>query len=162
MTPEVAKRVEELAKICALRGWTIGLAESCTGGLLSSWICAYPGVSAFYRGGVVSYASEVKSDILAVPNSLLRTHGEVSLPVAKAMALGAREALSATWTVSITGVAGPSGGMAQKPVGFVCFGVVGPGFEEAFQQTFPASGGRQDIQRQAALFAFDLLLNGMR
>lgn len=162
LTPEVVKRVEELARLCAQRGSSLGLAESCTGGLLSSWICAYPGASAFYRGGVVCYSANVKSDVLLVPQTLLKAHGEVSLPVAKAMALGAREALQVTWAASITGVAGPSGGTVTKPVGFVCFAVVGPGFEEATQHVFPVSGGRQEIQRQAALFAFDLLLNAIR
>jgi PncC family amidohydrolase len=162
MSPEVVSRVQELEQICRAREWTVAVAESCTGGLLSSWICAQPGVSSFYRGGVVSYAREVKNAILHVPNSLIAVHGEVSLPVAKAMAIGVREALASTWAVSVTGVAGPSGGTADKPVGFVCFAAVGPGFVGATQQTFAAGGGRQDIQRQAALFAFDFMLNAMR
>src|SRR6185312_342462 len=104
----------------------------------------------------------VKAKILNVPKPLMQTHGEVSLAVAKAMAEGAREALGCTWSVSITGVAGPTGGTADKPVGFVCFAAVGPGFEKAVSKQFEARGGRQDIQRQAAIFAFDFLLNAMR
>ncbi len=153
---------ERLAEICRLRGWTVGLAESCTGGLLSSLICAEPGASDFYVGSVVSYARSVKESLLNVPKPLLTTCGEVSLPVALAMAKGACATLRSDWSVSITGVAGPSGGSGEKPVGFVCFAVVGPCFEEAASQQFAASGGRQDIQRQAALFAFDFLLNAMR
>jgi PncC family amidohydrolase len=78
------------------------------------------------------------------------------------MAQGARAALGSDWAVSITGVAGPSGGTSEKPVGFVCFAAIGPGFEKAVSKQFEAGGGRQDIQRQAALFAFDFLLNAMR
>lgn len=161
MNAEVEARVLRLEALCKARGTTVGLAESCTGGLLSSWICAHPGVSSFFLGAVVSYARSVKRDVLGVPETLLQAHGDVSVPVAKAMANGACEHLGCAWAVSITGVAGPSGGSPQKPVGTVCFAVVGPGLEKAVTQQFPASGGRQDIQRQAALFAFDLLLNAM-
>ncbi len=162
MTPEVVERVAELEKICRARGWTVGLAESCTGGLLSSWIASQPGVSSFYNGSVVSYARAVKENVLGIPRSLLQTHGEVSPVVAKAMASGARKALACTWSVSVTGVAGPNGGSVEKPVGFVCFAAVGPAFEIASSKQFAARGGRQDIQRQAALFAFDFLLSAMR
>lgn len=154
--------VEKLEALCRTRGWTVGFAESCTGGLLSSWICGQPGISNVFAGAVVSYARKVKADVLGVPVSLMAAHGEVSLPVARAMALGGRKALGCTWCVSITGIAGPSGGSAQKPVGTVCFAVSGPGVEEVSGQVFPAGGGRQDIQRQAAIFAFDFLLSVMR
>jgi PncC family amidohydrolase len=156
---EVLAKVETLARRCALKGVSVGTAESCTGGLLSSWICSYPGASKFFNGGVVSYSRKVKSTILRVPLTLMQTHGEVSLPVAKAMASGAREALGCSWSVAITGVAGPSGGSKEKPVGTVCFSVVGPGFESSCQKNFPADADRQEIQRQAALFALDFLLN---
>lgn len=159
---DVLSRIQELEKICVARGWTVALAESCTGGLLASWICAYPGASRFFQGAVVSYSRYAKRELLGVPEPLIRAHGEVSLPVAKAMAVGAREACGADWSVAVTGIAGPGGGSPVKPVGFVCFGGAGPGFEEVRQHVFPAGGGRQDIQRQAALFAFDFLLNAMR
>jgi PncC family amidohydrolase len=115
-----------------------------------------------FAGAVVSYARAVKESVLKVPSFLIKAHGEVSVPVAQAMARGGREALNCTWCVSITGIAGPSGGSVGKPVGTVCFAVSGPGFEEAATMVFAAGGGRQDIQRQAALFAFDFLLSAMR
>lgn len=161
VTPEVVARVKKLESVCKQRGWTIGLAESCTGGLLSSLICSHPGVSSFYNGCVVSYAQVVKVGILNIPKHLIESQGEVSLATARAMAEGARKALGVSWSLSITGVAGPSGGTKEKPVGFVCFAAVGPGFEKAVSKQFEANGGRQDIQRQAALFAFDFLLNAM-
>jgi len=154
--------VEKLESVCRARGWTVGFAESCTGGLLSAWVCERPGVSNIFAGAVVSYARKVKESVLGVPLSLMQVHGEVSLPVARAMAVGGRKALGCTWCVSITGIAGPSGGSVEKPVGTVCFAVSGPGVEETSGQVFPAGGGRQDIQRQAALFAFDFLLTVMR
>jgi PncC family amidohydrolase len=162
MIQEVTSRTLRLQAICRQRGWTVGLAESCTGGLLSSWICTEPGVSDFYMGGVVNYARSVKQGLLKVPQPVLAANGEVSLAVARAMARGVTKALQCTWSVSVTGVAGPGGGTPEKPVGFVCFAVVGPGFEEVASQQFAAQVGRQDIQRQAALFAFDFLLNAMR
>lgn len=161
MNTEIENRVRQLEAICLARGLKVGFAESCTGGLLSSWVCTYPGASKFFVGAVVSYAQSVKNAVLGVPEHLMLTHGEVSIPVAKAMAWGARAQLDCDWAVSITGIAGPGGGSPEKPVGTVCFAVNGPGLEEAVSKQFPAGGGRQDIQRQAALFAFDLLLNKM-
>lgn len=166
----VIDRIAQLTTLCKQRGQTVALAESCTGGLLASWICSQPGVSRFFKGAVVSYSGAVKHLSLGVAPSLMKSHGEVSLPVARAMATGCRERLESDWAVSITGVAGPDGGSPEKPVGFVCFAVAGPGLVEAVQKQFAVSGaamgagaaGRQDIQRQAALFAFDLLLNAMR
>lgn len=156
---DVLAKIEKLAARCALRGLTVGTAESCTGGLLSSWICGYAGASKFFNGSVVSYSRIVKANILRVPVHVMQTHGEVSLPVAKAMAVGARETLGCTWSVAITGIAGPSGGTKEKPVGTVCFSVVGPGFESSCQKNFPVDADRQEIQRLAALFALDFLLN---
>jgi PncC family amidohydrolase len=159
VSPEIMAKVEKLAGLCAARGLSIGTAESCTGGLLSSWICAFPGASKFFNGAVVSYSGKVKSSILRVPLNWMQTHGEVSLPVAKAMAEGARVALGCTWSVAITGIAGPSGGSVTKPVGTVCFSVVGPGVESSCQKQFGADLAREEIQRLAALFALDFLLN---
>ncbi|NJL25435.1 MAG: CinA family protein [Calothrix sp. SM1_5_4] len=151
---EILKRVEELEALCLKRGWTLGLAESCTGGLLSTWICSRPGVSKFFLGAVVSYARSVKESVLQVPGALTRAHGEVSLPVARAMASGARQALGCDWAVSVTGIAGPTGGSPEKPVGTVCFAVVGPAFENVSQQVFPAGGGDKTSSAKPALFAF--------
>ncbi len=159
--------LKELEKICKLRNWTLGTAESCTGGLLSAMIAREPGVSSFFRGSIVSYSRLVKIGVLKVPSSMVEAYGEVSIPVAREMARGARKALEADWTVSVTGIAGPTGGSKQKPVGTVCFAVAGPGFESVVQKHFQSKAKqqeemREDIQRQAALFAFDFLLSAMR
>ena len=159
--PRLQNTLDRLATLCAIRGFSLGFAESCTGGLVSSLLCANPGVSSYFRGAVVSYAGTVKTNLLGVPWRVLKAHGEVSLETAKLMAVGARAAMDCDWGLSTTGIAGPGGGTARKPVGTVCFGVVGPGVERVVQQQFPAGGGRQDIQRQAALFAFEFLVNAM-
>lgn len=153
------KSAADLEKLCAERGLTIGLAESCTGGLMSSMICERPGASKYFMGAVVCYARAVKESVLKVPARLMQVHGEVSIPVAKAMATGAREVLDCDWSVSITGIAGPSGGSAEKPVGTVCFAIAGPGFVGFETKHFP--GSRTDVQQQAAEHAFELLLKAM-
>ena len=101
------------------RGLTIAAAESCTGGLVSARLTAIPGASEVFVGGVVSYADEVKESALGVPREILERHGAVSAETAKAMAEGVRERLGADVGVAVTGVAGPDGGTAEKPVGLV-------------------------------------------
>ena len=139
------------------RNQSFGLAESCSGGLLSTWITSQPGVSSFFCGSVVSYASSVKEDLLGVPRYALESYGEVSVPVALYMARGARAALNCHWSLSITGVAGPSGGSEEKPVGTVCFALCGPGVEKREQRYFDG-GDRAEIQYQSAFYALEFLL----
>ena len=111
---EIAARV---GRLLAERGWTLSVAESCTGGLISHWITNVPGSSEFYLGGVVAYANEVKRDVLGVPQDLLSTYGAVSGEVALAMAEGIRTLLGADTSIAVTGIAGPTGGTHAKPVG---------------------------------------------
>jgi PncC family amidohydrolase len=161
MLNPISRDIEELLRICQLRGWKIGLAESCTGGLLSAWIAQQPGISSIYQGAVVSYGRDAKERILGVTSAVIMTAGLVSEAVAGAMAHGARTALAADWAVSITGIAGPTGGSPAKPVGTVCFAVVGPNYEETTTHNFDQHLERQEIQRQAAIFAFNLLLRAL-
>lgn len=107
-------------------GATLATAESCTGGLIAHMITAQPGVSPYYPGGVVSYANEAKDELLGVPPALIEAHGAVSAEVAEAMAAGVRDRFHTTIGVSATGVAGPSGGSAEKPVGLVYLGLATP------------------------------------
>lgn len=134
---------------------TLSLAESCTGGLLSSHICKTPGASHYYLGSVVSYAESAKINILKVRSTTIDCLGEVSLPTALEMARGAKEVFKSDYAVSITGIAGPSGGTPDKPVGTVCFAVVGPGFSHTAQKKF--SGQREEIQLASAEFALQFL-----
>ncbi len=151
------EKVAQLITKLKSRGETLSCAESCTGGLLSSWITRASGVSSVYVGGVVSYSGALKSKLLEVKPQTIKVLGEVSIPVAQQMARGARKHLGSDWSVSVTGVAGPTGGTPEKPVGFVCFAVCGPGIEKAVSHKFSLQG-RHEIQQASALFALDFLL----
>ena len=137
------------------RGETLALAESCTGGMLGARITARPGSSEYFVGGVVSYADQAKIELLGVPGGMLAQHGAVSGEVAGAMAEGARRALRADRALSITGVAGPDGGTAEKPVGLVFVGCAGPDGTRVREASFP--GDRDSVRQFAATAALHLL-----
>jgi len=111
-----------LIQACNARGATLSVAESCTGGLIASRITSIPGASSAFSQGWVVYSDAAKVNLLGVPRELLRTHGAVSEPVARALAVGALERSGSDVAVSVTGIAGPSGGTSDKPVGLVWFG----------------------------------------
>ena len=137
------------------RGATIAVAESCTGGLVLSRLTDVPGSSQWVRGGVIAYANDVKTAQLDVPADLIEAHGAVSEPVAAAMADGVRRRLAANVGVGVTGVAGPSGGTAAKPVGMVCIAVSDDHASRV--RTFNFPGDRQSIRSQAAQAALDMV-----
>lgn len=139
------------------RGQTLAVAESCTGGGLGAALAAVPGASEVFLGGVIAYANAVKEGLLGVPAELLALHGAVSDPVAKAMAEGARRATGATWAIAVTGIAGPGGGSAEKPVGLVHLAIAGPDGCSSEGVRFGASRGRSWIQLLTAGEALDRL-----
>ena len=132
------------------RGQTLAVAESCTGGGLGAALAAVPGASDVFLGGVIAYANSVKQGLLGVPADLLEAHGAVSDPVACAMAEGARRCTGSDWALAITGVAGPGGGSAEKPVGLVHLAVAGPNGCTSEGVRFSASRGRHWIQTLSA------------
>lgn len=134
----------------AAAGQTLALAESCTGGLLGQMVTAVPGASEYFLGGAVCYADRAKAELLGVPGELIRSHGAVSEPVAAAMAEGARRRFGADWAVGITGIAGPTGGTADKPVGLVFIALAGAAGTKVHRHVF---GGTREIVRQRAAFA---------
>ncbi|HEX5609398.1 MAG TPA: competence/damage-inducible protein A [Solirubrobacterales bacterium] len=145
------------AQVAALlRGRRLGLAESCSGGLLAARITDLPGASDYMAGSVVSYSNEAKMDLLGVDPGLIEAKGAVSPEVAEAMALGALARFEADVAVAITGIAGPDGGTEEKPVGYVCFDArLADGTVIARQPTIP--GGRADIRERSALVGMHLL-----
>jgi PncC family amidohydrolase len=145
-----------LAERCLERGLTVAAAESCTGGLVAKAITDIPGSSGYFAGGVVSYSNEAKRRLLGVPVALLEAHGAVSAQVARAMALGARERFGTDLAVSVTGVAGPQGGSAAKPVGLTYVAVADAGGVEV--RRFTWSGDRASNREASALAALELLL----
>ena len=135
---------------------TVALAESCTGGMVSSLLTDVPGSSEYFLGSVVSYANSAKEALLAVDSETLRQRGAVSAEAAVAMALGARERFDADVAVSITGIAGPDGGSAEKPVGTVFFGLAGrEGHTATKKRLF--IGDRGVVRRAASIQALEML-----
>jgi competence/damage-inducible protein CinA-like protein len=149
---------EQVAKLLRDQGLKLGLAESCSGGMLAARITNPPGASDYFMGSVVSYSYAAKEELLGVPKDLLERHGAVSPEVAEAMAMGALERFGADVAVSITGVAGPTGGTEEKPVGYVCFNArLADGTAIARDPVIP--GDRHDIRERSALVAMHLLRN---
>ncbi len=134
---------------------TLATAESCTGGLIAHRVTNVTGSSEYFLGGVVAYSNEVKQALLDVSEELLIAHGAVSAPVAEAMAQGARRRFGATYGVGVTGIAGPGGGTAEKPVGLVYIAVTGPSGARCESAVF--SGAREEIKAQSAERALRLL-----
>ncbi|MBL0171401.1 MAG: competence/damage-inducible protein A [Gemmatimonadaceae bacterium] len=140
---------------CIERHETIAVAESCTGGLLGARLTAIPGSSAVVQGGVIAYANEVKTRELGVPSDVLVAEGAVSEPVARAMASGVRVKFGTTIGIGITGIAGPSGGSPEKPVGTVWIAVDVAGDVHAIRAVIP--GDRAEIRQRGAQLALDRL-----
>jgi len=139
----------------ALGGYTLAVAESCTGGLLAQRITDVPGSSKYFLGGIVSYANEVKTKALGVEPMLLLEHGAVSGPVAEAMAEGIRSRMETDFGLAITGIAGPGGGTEEKPVGTVFIALADEIKTEHRKLHLP--GDRHLIRWRASQAALDML-----
>ena len=139
----------------AARGERVALAESCTGGLLAELVTRVPGASNVFDLGVVAYANVMKERIVGVPAALLEAHGAVSEPVARALAEDVRATARATWGIGITGIAGPTGGTPEKPVGTVHVALAGPAGTKAVARAY--FGDRDRVRKTAAYEALNLL-----
>ena len=159
-----AEGKEELPRLVverlAARRERVAVAESCTGGLLAETLTSVPGSSAVFELGIVAYANEMKSRFVAVAPELIHAHGAVSEPVARAPAEGVRRAAASTWGLGITGIAGPDGGTAEKPVGTVHLALAGPRGTQALQRLY--RGDRERVRRHAAFEALNLLRTALR
>lgn len=152
-------QVNELAQSLVNRGVRLGTAESCTGGWIGRELTGVAGSSRWYEGGVICYSNDLKRNILQVPESILEQHGAVSEQAALAMADGARKVLKTEISVAVTGIAGPDGGSAEKPVGTVWLAWSIP--DETVASCFRFFGDREQIREQAVQKALEGLLQLM-
>jgi PncC family amidohydrolase len=157
----VEKRPEEVAgELLVQSGQTLALAESCTGGLLSSMLTDVAGSSRYFLGSVIAYHDDLKTALLGVPSSLIRRHGAVSAECALQMARGVRAVAGADIGISITGVAGPGGGTTAKPVGTVYIAIAAGNVENA--ERFNWDGTRAENKERSASAALELLISYLR
>lgn len=142
-------------------GLMVAAAESCTGGLIAAALTDVPGSSAVVERGFVTYSNEAKIEMLGVSAALIARHGAVSAPVARAMAKGALAHSRADVAVSVTGIAGPSGGTARKPVGLVWFGLADRNGAVRVERRVFAEGSRDFVRTKATETALHLMLAGL-
>ena len=157
---EISRISEEIVKICAENHLKIATAESCTGGMISAAITSVSGSSAVIELGICSYSNRIKADVLGVSEKTLLEFSEYSLKCAEEMAVGAKTASGADFAVSTTGVAGPSGGSREHPVGEVFIAVDTP--RGCFPQRFLFSGNRESVRAQACKKALELLFSTIK
>ena len=167
-SPSTAAELGELTSAVATAfsqcGWTLAVAESCTGGLLAGSLTDLAGSSQWFERGYVTYSNAAKVACLEVSPLLIEVEGAVSEAVASAMALGAQLSSGVTAAISITGIAGPSGGTPEKPVGTVCFGWALERADASNHITTTTAhfvGDRQSVRQQAVLFALRGLLQAI-
>lgn len=155
----LSERANRVIKAASQKGLTLSTAESLTGGMICETLVSVPGASQVVAGGVCSYMTRVKSAVLGVPEDIIENCGVVSEACAKSMAAGARRLMAADMAVSATGVAGPSGGTPETPVGTVFIGLATEIGESAKEYRF--TGSRQSVREQAAAAAIDILYSAI-
>ena len=149
-----------IGKLLTKKQMTLTVCESCTGGMLGSIITSTPGSSRYFVGGIIAYSDFIKKKIVGVKGSTLKRSGAVSAEVAKEMALGVRRKMMSDIGIGITGIAGPTGGSREKPVGLVYIGVAMK--RKVFARRFLFEGGRQTIRKSACIEALGLLKKILR
>jgi nicotinamide-nucleotide amidase len=157
---DVSALVLQLADLLPQKGWMMATAESCTGGLIAGACTDLAGSSVWFERGFVTYSNEAKSELLGVDAALIEAHGAVSEPVARAMAEGAVARSRAQVSVAVTGVAGPSGGSADKPVGTVWFGWSVDGRTRTERRRF--DGDRAAVRAATVHYALQTLVELLR
>jgi nicotinamide-nucleotide amidase len=150
--------IATMAKTLLAKKWRLSTAESCTGGLVSASITALAGSSEWFERGYITYSNQAKSEDIDVSQNLIEQYGAVSDQVARAMALGAKQNSGSDIALSITGIAGPTGGSSGKPVGTVCFAWVLAN-DQMVSETKHFEGNRQQIRQQACDFSLRKLLS---
>jgi nicotinamide-nucleotide amidase len=146
---------EVVGRLLQQSGKTIAVAESCTAGMLGMYITRVPGSSSYFRGGILCYSNEAKSELCGVSPDLLQQYGAVSAEVAEALAVGVRRALHSSIGLSITGIAGPGGGSPEKPVGLVYIGISDG--ETTWSRNRVMPGDRESIRERSTYLALSWL-----
>jgi len=159
LLPRAQSAAEAIGPALQAAGWTLATAESCTGGLVGHLITQVSGSSAYYLGGIISYANSAKQRLLNVSADDLRDHGAVSAPVALQMARGVRATLGADVGVSVTGIAGPLGGTRDKPVGTVYIGLATPDGEQVAHYVWDSD--REGNKLLSAIAVLELLASSI-
>lgn len=152
---------QALAKVLIKNHWHLSTAESCTGGMVAASITELAGSSDWFERGYVTYSNQSKSEDIDVSQNLIEQHGAVSDQVARAMALGAKQNSGSDLSLSITGIAGPTGGSPEKPIGTVCFAWALAN-DQIVSETKHFEGNRQQIRQQACDFSLKKLLDLLR
>ena len=153
----LVKQVQALLLLCRSKGLKIATAESCTGGLLAAALTEVPGSSDVFERGFVTYSNEAKQTLLGVSSATLETHGAVSCECAQAMAAGALARAPVHLAVSVTGIAGPGGAVAGKPVGLVCFGAASRGGQQLREIRNYGDIGRSQVRHASVIQALAML-----
>ena len=156
--PALISQAEEILAAARAKGLRIATAESCTGGLVAALFTEIAGSSDVFERGFVTYSNEAKEDLLGVPTDLIHDHGAVSVQVAMTMADGALKHSLAQLAIAVTGIAGPGGGSAEKPVGLVWFATAVRGGETVVHRDLFGDIGRSDVRMAAVRRALSLLL----
>jgi PncC family amidohydrolase len=157
MQKNLRKLLEDIGILLREKEWTISTAESCTGGLVGSFLTSVPGSSDYFIGGVIAYSNEIKTDLLSVSPSTLKKFGTVSEETVGEMANGVKKLLKTDVGISISGIAGPTGGTEKKPVGTVALGVDIP--QKIITNMVHLEGNRNNIRKSAAIKLLEVLKN---
>ncbi len=152
-------QIERLSELLKNQHLTLAVAESCTGGLLGGCVTSAAGSSSYFRGGVIAYDNAIKRDILGVPADMLERCGAVSAFVVEAMAYGVSKLFGSDCAMSVSGIAGPGGGTAEKPVGLVFVGAFYRG--EARSRRFVFDGDRVAVRNQSVAAAIEVLAEAL-
>ncbi len=157
MKTRLRELLEDTGFLLKKKKWTIAVAESCTGGLIGSLLTSIPGSSDYFVGGVTAYSNEVKKNLLSVSSRTLNAFGAVSKEAVREMASGVKKLLKTDVGISVSGIAGPTGGTEKKPVGTVALGVDIP--QKIITNILNLEGDRNKIRETAAIKALEMLKN---
>jgi PncC family amidohydrolase len=157
MQKALRKLLKDTGFLLRKKGWTISIAESCTGGLIGYLLTSIPGSSGYFVGGVIAYSNEVKINLLSVSRQTLKKFGAVSEETVREMAYGVKKLLKTNVGISVSGIAGPTGGDDNKPIGTVALGVDIP--QKIITNIVNFNGDRNKIRETAAIRILEMLKN---